>query len=86
MGEKLAKVAATITGEGIKELSACWYLDLDGWHEVQHIGVSTDRPEHKVARDDSDDNPTGWLEKFLKDHPDVSVGDILSVMEEKEEK
>lgn len=86
MGEKLAKMAATITGEGIKELSACWYLDLDGWHEVQHIGVRTDRPERTIPRDDSDDDPTGWLEKFLKENKDVSVGDILSALEDKEEK
>ncbi|MCR4798904.1 MAG: trypsin-like peptidase domain-containing protein [Bacteroidales bacterium] len=45
LGEKMAKTSQTITNEGIKKLSACWYMDIDGLHEVQHIAVRTDNPE-----------------------------------------
>lgn len=73
MGEKLAKISTNITSEGIKELSACWYMDVDGWHEVQHIAVRTDKPKRAVREDDEDGT---WLDEFLKKNPDVTVGDL----------
>ena len=82
MGEKLAKISTTITPEGIKELSACWYFDIDGWHEVQHISVRTDKPERKTQKEEGEYT---WLDEFLKEHPDVTVGDVLEAVEDVDE-
>lgn len=82
MGEKLAKISKTITGEGIKELSACWYLDDDGWHEVQHIAVRTDKPERAIMKDE--ENYT-WLDEFLRKNPNVTVGEVLHTVKATEE-
>ncbi len=77
MGEKLAKISTTITPDGIKELSACWYFDANGWHEVQHISVRTDMPERKVQ----EEGEYTWLDEFLKEHPDVTIGNVFNISE-----
>ena len=67
MGEKLAKNSTNITDEGIKELSACWYFDEEGWHEVQHIAVRIEEPEHTVNEEDED---YMWLDGFQEEKED----------------
>ena len=78
MGEKLAKSSTNITSEGIKELSACWYIDNDGWHEVQRVAVCTDKSEQIVTKDDVDDT---WLNEFMEKNPDVIIGKLLNSFE-----
>ena len=63
LGEKMAKTSQTITNEGIKKLSACWYMDIDGLHEVQHIAVRTDKPEWTDTNDVDD---YSWLDEFVE--------------------
>lgn len=82
MGEKMAKISTTITPDGIKELSSCWYLDEGGWHEVQRISVRTDKPTPKRQKADGG---YSWLDVFLKEHPDVTVGDVLEAIEDEKD-
>jgi len=82
-GEKLAKVSTNITGDGIKQLSACWYMDGTGFYEVQPITVMKEEP--RKPKEQGAERNFDWLEEFIKEHPDFSIGDIIDT-EESEDK
>ena len=81
-GEKLAKISINITSDGIKQLSACWYMDNSGLHEVQPIAVKKEgipKPNIEGVKKNFD-----WLERFKKEHPGFSMGDLMDTEEEDE--
>lgn len=83
MGEKMAKVSVNITGDGIKQLSSCWYMDVAGIHEVQPISVKKEKPREPVKQ--GEERSFDWLERFLKEHPDFSIGDALDAGNDEDE-
>ena len=82
MGEKLAKISVNITGDGIKQLSSCWYMDVAGIHEVQPISVKEEKPREPVKQ--NEERSFDWLELFIKEHPDFSIGDALDAGDDDE--
>ncbi len=79
-GEKLAKVSVNITCDGIKQLSACWYMDESGIHEVQPVEVKKEEP--KMPQTQGANKNFDWLEQFVKEHSDFSIGDLMDDSEE----
>ena len=73
LGEKHAKVSMTITNDGIKQMSSCWYIDGDGEHEVQPIAVRKEEPSQPK---EEGERSFEWLDQFIKDNPDFSIGDV----------
>ena len=49
---------------------------------MQHISVRTDKPERKTQKEEGEYT---WLDEFLKEHPDVTVGDVLEAVEDVDE-
>ena len=85
MGEKLAKNSTSITGDGIKQLSSCWYYNSYGFHEVQPISVRKEEPKEPIK--EGEERNFDWLEKYILEHPDFSIGDAMyAEKDEKDEK